>query len=84
MNPTTDKRLIGFLVNDDFINYILNPNLILKELWEDYSRTHPEDIPILHQAAQILLGDLQQKSLTEEDSNNLKRTIFEKCSLSMY
>jgi hypothetical protein len=81
VNSTTDKRLLSFLVNDDFINYVLNPNLILKELWEDYSSTHPEDIPLLNQAKQILLGELQLKGLAKEDSYNLECNIFEKCGL---
>jgi hypothetical protein len=83
VNSTTDKRLLSFLVNDDFINYVLNPNLILKELWEDYSSTHPEDIPLLNQAKQILLGELQLKELAKEDSIDLEFSIFEKCGLGL-
>ena len=84
MNSTADKRLFSLLVNDDFINYVLNPNLILKELWEDYLSTHPEDIPILNEARQILLGEKGINILAKEDSYDLECSIFERCGLVMY
>ena len=83
MNSTTDKYLLRFLVNDDFINYVLNPNLVIKELWEDYSNAHPEDIPLLNEARQILLGETKLKELTKEDSIELEYRIFKKCGLSI-
>jgi len=83
VNSTTDKLLLSFLVNDDFINYVLNPNLILKELWEDYSSTHPEDIPLLNEARRILLGETELKELAKEDSIQLECSIFKKCGLTM-
>ncbi|MDD4968819.1 MAG: hypothetical protein PHT07_05275 [Paludibacter sp.] len=83
MNSTTDKRLISFLVNDDFINYVLNPNLILKELWEDYSNAHPEDISLLDEARRILLGETMLIELPTNDTIDLEKSIFEKCGLSI-
>lgn len=81
MNSTTDKRLIRFLVNDDFINSVLNPNLIIKELWEDYSNSHPQDVPLLNEARQILLGETRLEVLSKEDSLNLEYSILKKCGL---
>ena len=82
MNPTTNKRLLSLLVNDDFINYVLNPNLILKEMWEDYMSTHPEDIPVLNEAKYILLGGNELNRLSNEDVSNMQHDIFEKCGLA--
>ena len=82
MNSTTNKRLLSLLVNDDFINYVLNPNLILKEMWEDYMSTHPEDIPVLNEAKYILLGGNELNRLSNEDVSNMQHDIFEKCGLA--
>ena len=82
MNSTTTKRLLSLLVNDDFINYVLNPNLILKEMWEDYMSTHPEDIPVLNEAKYILLGGNELNRLSNEDVSNMQHDIFEKCGLA--
>lgn len=81
MNTITDNRLRSFLVNDDFINYVLNPNLILKEMWEDFINSHPEDIPILKEARQILLGELNINELSTQNVLGLEYAIFEKCGL---
>ena len=82
MNSTTNKRLLSLLVNDDFINYVLNPNLILKEMWEEYMSTHPEDIPVLNEAKYILLGGNELNRLSNEDVSNMQHDIFEKCGLA--
>ena len=82
MNPTTNKRLLSLLVNDDFINYVLNPNLILKEMWEDYMCTHPVDIPVLNEAKYILLGGNGLVELTPEEASDIEYNIFEKCGLA--
>lgn len=82
MDSTKDIRLLSFLVNDNFINSVLNPNLIVKELWEDYSNSHPEDIPLLNEARQILLGETSLKVLTKEDSIELEYKILKRCGLT--
>lgn len=82
MNSTTNKRLQSLLVNDDFINYILNPNLILKEMWEDYMSTHPEDIAVMDEAKNILLGVNESMELTPKEVSELESIIIEKCGLS--
>ena len=81
MNTITDKRLRSFLVSDDFINYVLNPNLILKEMWEDFINSHPDDIPVLKEAQQILLGELNINELSTNKVLELEYVIFEKCGL---
>jgi hypothetical protein len=82
VNSTTNKRLQSLLVNDNFINYVLNPNLILKEMWEDYISTHPEDVPVLNEAKDILLGMNKAMELTPEEVSELESNIIEKCGLS--
>ena len=82
MSAETDKRVIGILVNDDFINYVLNPTISLNEMWENYFRMHPEQIPMANQARLILLGRLNKKTLPFNEMIEMKSRIFEKCGLS--
>lgn len=82
MSSTIDKRVLSILVNDDFINYVLNPNLILTEMWEDYFSTHPEDIPLADEAKKILLGELNPTELSADEACILETRILEKCGLS--
>ena len=82
MNSTTDIRLLQMLVNDDFINYVLNPTLTLKEKWEDYFNSHPEIIPYIDEATRILLGESDQEKLSSKDALELERNIFDKCGLA--
>jgi len=82
VNSTTDIRLLQMLVNDDFINYVLNPNLTLKEKWEDYFKSHPEVIPYIDEATRILLGESDQEKLCSKDALELEKSIFDKCGLA--
>jgi len=82
VSSTTDKRVLSILVNDDFINYVLNPNLILTEMWEDYFSTHPEDIPLADEAKKMLLGELNSTELSADEVSILETRILEKCGLS--
>lgn len=82
MSAETDKRVIGILVNDDFINYVLNPTISMNEKWDDFFRMHPEQIPIANQARLILLGRLNKKTLPFNEMIEMKSRIFEKCGLS--
>jgi hypothetical protein len=82
VSSTTDKRVLSILVNDDFINYVLNPNLILIEMWEDYFSTHPEDIPLADEAKKMLLGELNPTELSADEASNLETSILEKSGLS--
>jgi len=56
VSSTIDINVISLLVNDDFINYVVNPNLILKEMWDDFFSAHPDLIPVAEEAKAILLG----------------------------
>jgi len=69
------------LVNEDFINYVLNPNLTLQEKWEDYFKSHIEIIPYIDEATRILLGESDQENLSSNDALELEKSIFDKCGL---
>lgn len=83
MNSTIDKRVINMLVNDDFINYVLNPNLILKEMWDDFFGSNPEMIPVANEAKMILLGEAESNKLASFEVWDLENSIFEQCGLSL-
>jgi hypothetical protein len=50
-------------------------------MWEDFINSHPEDIPILKEARQILLGELNINELSTQNVLGLEYAIFEKCGL---
>lgn len=77
-----DINVISLLVNDDFINYVVNPNLILKEMWEDFFSVHPDLIPVAEEAKAILLGESGYFEMPARDVHELEVRIFEKCGLS--
>jgi len=81
VNSITDKRIVSILVNDDFINYVLNPNLILKERWENHFTTHPDDLPLVNKARQILLGEYESTELSQDAALAMEHLIFDKCGL---
>ena len=83
MSSTTDINVISLLVNDDFINYVICPNLILKEMWDDFFGLHPDLIPIADEAKLILLGEMDLKEMSTKDIHTLELSIFEKCGLSV-
>jgi len=83
VSSTTDINVISLLVNDDFINYVINPNLILNEMWDDFFGLHPDLISVANQAKMILLGELDFKELPAVEVHELELCIFEKCGLSV-
>lgn len=82
MNTDNDKRIQGFLKNDDFVNYILSPTLSLKEMWDDFFQNYPDMIPVAYEASQILKGETLSVALLPQDALILKSRIFEICGLN--
>jgi hypothetical protein len=83
VSSTTDINLISLLVNDDFINYVINPNLILKEMWDDFFSLHPDLIPAAKEAKQILSDKSNDVySIPPFEMKELEIRIFEKCGLN--
>lgn len=82
MNSSTEKQVIDFLVNDDFINYVICPTNMLRGLWESYFHLHPELMPAADKARQILLGESDLVEIPPQDILEMKRNIFNECNLS--
>lgn len=81
MSSTKDINVISLLVNDDFINYVVNPNLILNEMWDDFFGLHPDLVPVAAEAKSILLGEFSSAEMPAEEARELEARIFEKCGL---
>jgi len=71
------------LVDEDFINYVMNPTRKLTDSWENYFRLHPDQIPLAEEARQILFGVVENKTLPAQEALELKARIFEKCGLTV-
>jgi hypothetical protein len=83
VSSNKDINLVSLLVNDDFINYVVSPNLILKEMWDDFFGLHPDLIATANEARMILLGEMDFKEMTINEAQALEKSIFEKCGLSV-
>lgn len=83
MNSKTNYTVYELLVNDDFINYVIQPSLIIKEMWENYFDSHPEIIPAAIEAKSILLGENMTQTLTSGECSEMENQIFKKCGLSV-
>ena len=81
MSSTTDKRVINLLVNDDFINYVINPNLILVEMWDEFFDAHPAMIPVAEEAKAILRGQIIADPIPPQAQQELEASILKKCGL---
>lgn len=83
VNSKTNYTVYELLVNDDFINYVIQPSLIIKEMWENYFDSHPETIQAAIEAKSILLGDNITHTLTSDDCFEMEQQILQKCGLSV-
>jgi len=81
VSSTTDKRVINLLVNDDFINYVINPNLILVEMWDEFFDAHPAMIPVAEEAKAILQGQTTSDPISPQAQEELEASILKKCGL---
>jgi len=75
--------VLDFLVNDDFISYVMNPTSSLTEKWMDYFRKHRSQIPISNEARNILLGYVDKKLFPNHEALELKARIFQECDLPL-
>ena len=83
MGSTTDKNIINLLVNDDFINYVINPNLILMEMWTEYFDLHPDMVTVAEEAKKILLGETITNALSPTEQQDLETSLFKRCGLNL-
>lgn len=83
MNTIPENTLFSLLVNDDFINYVLNPTLVLDEMWDEFFAEHPELISVADQAKSILLGESNQNIMPADEMQELENRILAQCGLSV-
>jgi hypothetical protein len=83
VNSPTNHTVYELLVNDDFINYVIQPTLIIREMWEKFFDSHPEIIPAAIEAKKILLGEAITHTLSANEYSELEKQLFEKCGISV-
>jgi len=83
VNRTIKKQVEEFLVSDSFVNYVMDPTISLIERWEQYFRSHPNEIAFANEAKQILLGEGEMIQMPSFEAVELKMKIFEKCNLAV-
>lgn len=83
MNTIPENTLFSLLVNDDFINYVLNPTLVLDEMWDEFFASHPEMIEVADEAKSVLLGETIQNRMPANEMQDLENRILAQCGLSV-
>lgn len=76
MNSNSENNLYSFLLNDDFINYVVNPSLVLDEMWDEYFQEHPDMIATADNAKDILLGSTITHQINVEDADLILGNVF--------
>jgi len=80
VSTTFEENIYKLLVNDDFINYIICPNLILNEMWNEFFKVNQEFIAAANEAKSILLGSNIDLSLSPFEMSELGNKILNKCA----
>jgi hypothetical protein len=83
VNTIPENTLFSLLVNDDFINYVLNPTLVLDEMWDEFFASHPEMIAVADEAKSVLLGETIQNRMSTNEMQDLENRILAQCGLSV-
>lgn len=83
VNTIPENTLFSLLVNDDFINYVLNPTLVLDEMWDEFFAEHPELISAADEAKSILLGETIQNKMPANEMQDMENRILTQCGLSV-
>ncbi len=81
MNPQTEN-INDFLINDDFINYVMHPTLNLQLKWDIFFKNNPELIDAADEASMILFEEGDIYELHEWETNEIKKRIFSECGIS--
>lgn len=76
-----DKLTYEFLVNDEFIQYVVDQNAAMNGKWNDFFSIHPEQLPFANKAKLILEGKLEPVIPDETEIFEMKRLIFKSCNL---
>lgn len=70
------NKVKDFLVDDDFINYILAPDAALTVKWDAYFGKYPGDREAAEEARQVLLGEGELQCLPNDENDELKERIL--------
>jgi hypothetical protein len=83
VNSSSEKYILSFLTNDDFIEYVVHPTNQLVEKWSNFFKRNPS-LNIYAQKARIIIsGELQiDENLTEQELLELKKQIITNCNIS--
>lgn len=73
----TEDQTIDFLVDDDFIHYVLEPTPELTAAWSGFFVRHPENIAAADEARKLLVGDDQQTQFPEDSLQSVKFAILQ-------
>ncbi len=84
MNTTTEKYILSFLTNDDFIAYVVHPTHQLAEKWSNFFKNNPSLNIYAQKARTIISGEVQNDEyLNENEILELKKRIIENCSITI-
>lgn len=76
MNSALNKDVYVFLVNNDFINFVINPTYLLKKTWKSFFKIHPELIAVAEEAKKILMGETLSIQLSSDDASDMKNNVL--------
>lgn len=83
MNSSSEKYILSFLTNDDFIAYVVHPTHQLAEKWSNFFKKNPSLNVYAQKARSIISGELQiDENLTEQELLELKKQIVANCNIS--
>ncbi len=84
VEKSAEKYVLEFLMNDDFIEYVVHPTRQLVDKWSDYFKRNPSFNSYAQSARTILKGEVQQiDNITEKEIIELKKRIIANCCISI-
>lgn len=81
MTNIVDKQTYEFLINDDFILYVIDPASNLCGKWDNFFSLHPDQLPFANEAKLILEGKTNPINIKTEDFDEMKTEIFKVCDV---
>ncbi len=77
-----NENIVEFLINDEFINFVIHPTLKLRLQWEAFFKKNPQLISAANQARMILYGEEMSEELPASETYELKKRIINKCGFT--
>ena len=81
MNLKTEN-IIDFLINDDFINYVMHPTLNSQLKWDIFFKNNPGLIDSADEARMILFEEGEIYEMHEWETTEIKKRIISECGIS--